>query len=110
MDTFTSQYLKSSNILLDNGFYRQAINLAWIALRHEIFKWLKLKGLSYNSSREALLKTIIYFQSENISSDICELDTISILSEWDNHYEVNHKNALRFYTKCYSIIKKISQS
>lgn len=99
--------MQASKKLIHDGFYRQSINLSWIALRLTIFKWLKYKDISYESSRDAFLKIIQYFPQESISTNICFLDTISTLCEWDENFNINHSYAKYFYDMCHSMIKQL---
>jgi hypothetical protein len=101
------QYMQASKKLIHDGFYRQSINLSWIALRLAIFKWLKYKDIPYESSRDAFLKIIQYFPQESISTNICFLDTISTLCEWDENFNINLSSAKCFYVMCHSIIKQL---
>lgn len=100
--------MQASKKLIHDGFYRQGINLSWIALRLTIFKWLKYKDISYESSRDAFLKIIQYFPQESTSSCIWFLDTISTLCEWDENFKINISSAEYFYDTCHSIIKRLS--
>lgn len=100
--------MQASKKLIYDGFYRQGINLSWIALRLTIFKWLKYKDISYESSRDAFLKIIQYFPQESTSSCIWFLDTISTLCEWDENFKINISSAEYFYDTCHSIIKRLS--
>lgn len=102
------QYMQASKKLIHDGFYRQSINLSWIALRLAIFKWLKYKDIPYESSRDAFLKIIQYFPQESISTNICFLDTISTLCEWDENFKVNISSAEYFYDTCHTIIERLS--
>ena len=108
MNTLSNQYLEASNKLMTDGYYRQCVNLSWIALRHEIFKWLENKHITYESTREALLKIICYFANNDISTYIYMLNTTATLSEWDKDFEVDAKTAEYFYVKCNDIIKELS--
>lgn len=106
MDIVIKQYMKASEQLIHEGFYRQSINLSWIALRLTIFRWLKYKGISYNSSRDAFLKIIQYFSQDRISSNLCFLDTISTLCEWDENFNIDISSAKHFHELCHAIIKQ----
>lgn len=99
--------MKASEELIHAGFYRQSINLSWIALRLMVFKWLKYKNIPYENSRDAFLKIIQYFPQENISANICFLDTISTLCEWDENFNIDLSSAKYFYDMCHSIIKQL---
>lgn len=101
------QYMQASKKLIHDGFYRQSINLSWIALRLAIFKWLKYKDIPYESSRDAFLKIIQYFSQESISTNICFLDTISTLCEWDENFNIDFSSAKYFYNTCHAIIKQL---
>ena len=108
MNSLSNQYLEASKILLTESYYRQCVNLSWIALRQEIFKWLENKHITYESSREALLKIINSFPNNDISTEIYMLNTIATLCEWDENFDVDEKTAKNFYTKCNDIIKELS--
>lgn len=99
--------MQASKELIHDGFYRQSINLSWIALRLTIFKWLKYKDIPYESSRDAFLKIIQYFPQESISTNICFLDTISTLCEWDENFNIDFSSAKNFYDMCHAIIKQL---
>lgn len=101
------QYMQASKKLIQEDFYRQSINLSWIALRLTIFKWLKCMNIPYDSSRDAFLKFIQHFPQNNISSDIWFLDTISTLCEWDENFKADISSAYYYYDMCYTVIKKI---
>lgn len=107
MDILVEQYMKASKQLIHEGFYRQSINLSWIALRLTIFKWLKYKNIEYKNSRDAFLKIIQHFPQESISTKICFLDTISTLCEWDENFNIDFSSAKYFYDMCHSIIKHL---
>lgn len=99
--------MQASKELIHDGFYRQSVNLSWIALRLTIFKWLKYKDIPYESSRDAFLKIIQYFPQESISTNICFLDTISTLCEWDENFNIDFSSAKNFYDMCHAIIKQL---
>lgn len=101
------QYLHASKQLIHDGFYRQSINLSWIALRLTIFKWLKYRDIPYDSSRDAFLKFIQYFPQDDISSNIWFLDTVSTLSEWDENFNIDFSDAKYFYDMCRDVIKQL---
>lgn len=102
------QYIQASKELIHNGFYRQSINLSWIALRLTIFKWLKNRNIPYDSSRDAFLKIIQYFPQKSISSNIWFLDTVSTLCEWDENFKVDISSAKYFHTICDDTINRLS--
>lgn len=101
------QYMQASKLLINDGFYRQSINLSWIALRLTIFKWLKYNNIPYDSSKDAFLKIIQNFPQNNISSNVWFLDTVSTLCEWDENFEVEQSSATYFYDMCRCIIKQL---
>lgn len=109
MDNIIKQYIQASNKLINDGYYRQSINLTWIAFRLSLFKWLKDKRIPYNSTKEAILKILHYFENDNISTSIWYLETISTLSEWDEDFKINITIAKKFNTICYSIMECLAQ-
>lgn len=99
--------MQASKQLIHDGFYRQSINLSWIALRLTIFRWLKCRNIPYDSSRDAFFKIMQHFPKNRISSDIWFLDTVSTLCEWDENFKADISSAKCFYDMSNEIITRL---
>lgn len=106
MNELVKQYMEAADLLINQGYYRQGINLSWIALRTSIFDFLKSKQISYNNTREALLK-FIQFSDNPINSNIWFLESIATLSEWDINFSINESESKDYYAQCLASIKQI---
>jgi len=106
MNELVKQYMEAADLLINQGYYRQGINLSWIALRTSIFNFLKGKQISYNNTREALLK-FIQLSDNPINSDICFLESIATLGEWDINFSINESASKDYYDQCLASIKQI---
>lgn len=106
METKIEQYIKTSKLLFEHGYYNQSITQLWIALRLSIFQWLTNQNIPYESSREALLKFIQHFPYEDIGDNIWCLETISIMCEWDLNYNIDKNSTHELLTLGVDAINK----
>lgn len=85
-----SQSLDALNLLIRNGYNREASILMWITTRELIFEKLFIHGVNYNSTREALKKFLTKNKSNSqLISNVLTLERVATLAEWDETFNVN---------------------
>lgn len=87
--------LEALNLLIKNGYNREAAILMWITTRELIFEKLFTHRVNYNSTREALKKFLAENKNNSqLISNVLTLERVAILAEWDETFDISNNEIL----------------
>jgi hypothetical protein len=96
--------IDAADILLEAKLYRQAATKYWEATRSAIFYHLKEQNISFSSTKQALKQIVNKYQNDKLSDLIIFAESISILCEWDEYFEIKTDQIYDYAGICSQII------
>ena len=108
----TEKRLSISEMLLNYGYFNEAVIFSWMALRETLFLSLEKLKIPYQSTTEAIFRFIENQIYEAHIKNIIFLYHLGIMAEWDRNLKIDEKDAFDIYEKskqiCEHIIKNFT--
>ena len=102
-----NQSLAALNLLIENGYNREASVLIWTTIRELIFENLFINKISYNSTREGLKKFLIANNhNSQLLSNVLTIERVATLAEWDETFNVS-SNEITSLIEIHSHVSRI---
>ena len=99
-----NEHIHAAKLLIESGLYRQATTELWVAVRTTLFFYLNKEEINFTSTLEAVKIFILKYKDKEISNTILFIETIGILGEWDEYFEINRTQINEFQNICTSFI------